>query len=820
MSEKKPTKHIKKGRGYRITAQPIKNSDEEVVSVLEGVTDVTDRKKKEKEIQQEHGFLMQLLETSPVSITVVNQEGQITLANSLAENLLGLKRSDIYNRRYNDPAWRITDFEGNAYPDEKLPFQMVKDTESPVFGIEHAIEWPDGKRVLLSINAAPLFNNTEKFSGMVAVMEDVTSRKQLEWQLREKNQFIQTILDNLPIGLAINYFDKGTATYINKQFEKIYGWPKEELKDVQIFFQKVYPDPVYRQKIQTRVLQDIKSGDPKRMQWDDIEATAKDGSKRIISAKNIPIFDQNFMISTVQDVTERKQAQDALIESEKKYRELVESANSIILRMDSGGQILYINKFGKDFFGFSEEEIIGKNAIGTIIPVTESTGRNLKNMFSNIIRHPENYTHNENENTRKNGERVWVSWTNKTIIAENGNVPEILSIGNDITERKLLEAKLRQAQKMESIGSLAGGIAHDFNNILFPIVGMSEMLMEDLPLGSPEHESAIEIYNASIRGSDLVKQILAFSRQSEQKKIPISIQKILREVIKLSRSTIPSNITITTDIQSDCSLVLADPTQVHQIAMNLITNAYHAVEPKNGEITVRLREVEIGLEELSERELLPGRYALLSFSDTGLGIDPAIKEKIFDPYFTTKKQGKGTGLGLAVVYGIVKDHLGDIKVYSELGKGTTFNIYLPIMAQPEKSSSVEMKKVFQTGHERILFVDDEEAIAKLGKQMLERLGYKVTIRVSSLEALEVFKTKPNSFDLVISDMTMPQLTGDQLARELMAIRPDIPIIICTGFSERINQEKAASIGAKGFLMKPIVRSQLAAMVRNVLDKAK
>ena len=266
-------------------------------------------------------------------------------------------------------------------------------------------------------------------------------------------------------------------------------------------------------------------------------------------------------------------------------------------------------------------------------------------------------------------------------------------------------------------------------------------------------------------------------------------------------------------------MVQADSTQVHQIAMNLITNAYHAVEPTGGEIAVRLREVEIESGQLLDSDLLPGRYALLSVSDTGVGIDPSIIQKIFEPYFTTKEQGKGTGLGLAVVYGIVKDHHGDIKVYSELGKGTTCNVYLPIMTKADKIVPAAENEDAQVGHERILLVDDEEPIAKLEKQMLERLGYTVAMRVNSLEALEAFKANPESFDLVISDMTMPQMTGDQLAKELISIQADIPIIICTGFSEKLNQKTAASIGIKGFLMKPIVKAEMAKMVRKVLDEA-
>ena len=325
---------------------------------------------------------------------------------------------------------------------------------------------------------------------------------------------------------------------------------------------------------------------------------------------------------------------------------------------------------------------------------------------------------------------------------------------------------------------------------------------------------------AGKRASDLVKQILAFSRQSEHKIMPVSIQRVLKEVMKLVRATIPTNIEVYQDIQSDCGKVMADSTQIHQVAMNIITNSYHAVEVEGGIITVQLKEVSTFQNDLQQKSLNAGKYALLSIKDSGHGIPSDILDKIFEPYFTTKEKDKGTGLGLAVVYGIIKEHRGEIKVASKLGHGTTVDIYFPLIDKPVNEDTLGEIEVHPTGTEQILLVDDEAPIARLEKHVLERLGYTVTSRLSSIDALETFNSSPQSFDLVISDMSMPNMTGDQLAKELISIRPNIPVIICTGFSEQINKEKARSYGIKGFLMKPIIRSELAVMVRNVLDEVK
>jgi len=392
-----------------------------------------------------------------------------------------------------------------------------------------------------------------------------------------------------------------------------------------------------------------------------------------------------------------------------------------------------------------------------------------------------------------------------------------IELKNEINEREKMEHNLQQAQKLESIGTLAGGIAHDFNNILFPIVGHTEMLMEDISGDSPFQDSLDEIYTGALRARDLVQQILAFSRQEKCELNLMKMQPIIKEALKLVRSTIPTTISITQDLEPECGAVKANPTQIHQIIMNLATNGYHAMEERGGELNVSLKESELSQGDLITPDMTPGLYACITVADTGMGMDIQLTEKIFEPFFTTKEQGKGTGMGLSVVHGIVKNMNGEIKVFSEPGKGTKFHVYLPIVKTAFENQKIQANEPIQGGTERVLLVDDEEGIIVMEKLALERIGYKVTSSTSSIEALEAFKTTPGKFDLVITDLAMPKMPGDKLAVELIKIRPDISILICTGFSEAMTEEKIKFLGIKGLLMKPIIIKDLAKKIRDVLD---
>jgi len=370
---------------------------------------------------------------------------------------------------------------------------------------------------------------------------------------------------------------------------------------------------------------------------------------------------------------------------------------------------------------------------------------------------------------------------------------------------------------MEAIGTLAGGIAHDFNNILGAVMGFTELAQREAEKESVSYEYLQEALHACNRAKDLVKQILTFSRQTEKEYAPVQVKSIVKEIVRFLWASLPATIEVVQKIQSD-GLVMGDPTQIHQVILNLCTNAGYAMQDQGGCLTLSLIKLELNSEFTANfPNLKPGPYLQVTVSDTGPGIPANELDRIFEPFFTTKEKGEGTGMGLAVVHGIVTDHGGDIYVRNEPGRGATFTVFLPAVERrlrPEKQDETTIP----TGTERILFIDDETALATTGKRMLEALGYEVVTRTSSVEALELFKSQPDSFDLVITDMTMPTMTGDKLAREMMDIRSDIPIILCTGFSARMSETTALDLGIRAYVTKPVLMRQIAETIRKVLDE--
>jgi len=397
-------------------------------------------------------------------------------------------------------------------------------------------------------------------------------------------------------------------------------------------------------------------------------------------------------------------------------------------------------------------------------------------------------------------------------------ISQIVIFKKEQEEKRKIEALLQQSQKMESIGTLAGGIAHDFNNILSIIVGNTELALEDIPKCNSAYSSLGEVKKASLRAKNIVKQLLSFSRKTDPKMQFIQISLVIKDALKFLRSTIPTTINIHQDIQTTEETIFADPTQVNQIIMNLCINASQAMEQTGGDLTVAVEKVVLDNNSTENNfDLKSGAHARIMISDTGPGIDPKIIDQIFDPYFTTKEVGKGSGLGLAVAHGIVKNHSGAIIVDSSQGKGTEFIIFFPLASKKSMVGSQTTRDI-PRGNETILFVDDEISIVKMVQRMFERLGYKVETATTPRDALERFSLNPGHFDLIITDMTMPQMTGVTLSEKLMEIRKDIPIIICTGHSSLVDEEKAKDLGLAAYVMKPIDMKETAQTIRNVLDK--
>jgi PAS domain S-box-containing protein len=520
-----------------------------------------------------------------------------------------------------------------------------------------------------------------------------------------------------------------------------------------------------------------------------------------------------------QTIAERVKVESQLRESEQKYRELVEHANSIILRWTADGKITFLNEFGQRFFGYAQSEIVGQSVFGTVLANTEATDRDLRSMMKQIAADPKGFEQSLSPNTCRDGRRVWVAWTNKAVTDGQGEVKEILSIGTDITERKNLEEQFRQAQKLESIGQLASGVAHDFNNILTIILGNAALLLGSGQLSGEDGELAKEIIAAAERAAGLTRQLLLFSRKQEMQLSRVSLNEVTADMAKLLKRVLGEDIKLVSIYYPNLPPINADIGVIEQVLLNLAVNARDAM-PKGG-----LLEISTSVEDLppdqiqADDPVTGGRYVCLKVTDTGCGIPPEHLSRIFDPFFTTKAIGKGTGLGLATVYGAVKQHRGWVSVTSQVGKGTSFQIFFPVSSALPEAEKAELTVELPTGNEVILSVEDDPNVRLVVNQLLQRCGYRVLTAVSGVAALELWREHKDSIQLLLTDVIMPDgVTGRDLADKLRKDKPELKVIYSSGYCAEVLTRGQALVEGSCFLQKPYSPSQLARLVRNCLDQ--
>lgn len=640
----------------------------------------------------------------------------------------------------------------------------------------------------------------------------VEDRDKIEKAHMAEKEFTKAALNSLQDIAVLFDPESGRVVRWNEAFVRVTGYSHGQIPEILVL--KTCFSTRDQERIAESLVKVIETG----TDTIELDLVCSDGHKVPMEFNISVLRDQggqaDYLISIGRDITERKQADAALQISQKRFLTVLDSidATVYVVEMDTH-RILFMNQnmkkaFGRDMTG----EICWEAFRGESGPCDHCPNQELLD-----------------ENDSPTGVFVWqtknpvtgkwymnydraIEWTDGRLVK--------LQIATDITDLKKMEEELRQAHKMESIGTLAGGVAHDFNNILGIIMGNAELALDDTPSWSPVSDHIREIKTASLRAKDVVRQLLSFSRKTQLEQKPLDMAAVIKESLGLIRSSIPTSIEIRPSIPERCPAVLADATQIHQVVINLCTNAVHAMSEAGGIIHVQVAVHTLGGKSEGKFDgLKAGDYLELSVKDSGQGIEPGVREKMFDPYFTTKEVGKGTGMGLAVVHGIVQNHGGHIHVDSEPGTGTCFNLFFPVvdaMPQSEKSETLPDNAV---GKENILFVDDEPPITKMSTRILEKLGYWVEAVLSPEKALDIFQENPNRFDLVISDMTMPGMSGTVLCEKIKALRPDIPVIICTGHSAYVDEEKAMEMGIAAYVMKPVSRARLSKVIRRVLDNS-
>ncbi len=1029
--------------------------------VLEG-RDISESKRVEENLQKERDLLYAITETSPVGVTFVDRRGLILFANRQAENILGLSRDEITRQTYNAPVWLITDENGQPFPEAELPFRRVMDTGKPVQDLRHAIVWPDGRRVLLSINAAPLLDAEGCVDGMVAALEDITERKRIENALRESEEQYRALIESSP-DIIMRFDEEGRHLFVSENVKDVAGIPAPRFigkthrelgfaeslcsffeKSIRKVFQSGAPfeteftfdsphraivfnwrlipelDPEWNvrsvmsicrdmtahrhaeqeyktlftemldgfalheiicddqgrpvdyrflavnpsfermtglkaENIVGRTVRDIMPGteqywidrygkvaltgepayfenysgeigkyfevtayQPAQNQFAcifaditdrklaeaaireseekfstafenapilmiitsiedgsiidinaavtkltgftreeaigrkthelgwikpeerthllqeleetgstegrEIEAQDRNGKKIqcLVFRKVITISGHKRLLTLAQDITERKQAQDAVRESEAVFRMTFTQSPVGAAIVSLGNKFISTNLAFCNFLGYSENELIGKTIADVTYPADVEKGMPELKMITEGKLESANI---EKRYLRKDGKVVWGDLTISLVLNANNTPLYFIPIIQDITKRKLaedekekLQTQLTQAQKMESVGRLAGGVAHDFNNMLGVILGRTQMALDQIDPSHPLHDDLEEIQTAAERSADITRQLLAFARKQTVAPQVLDLNETLADMKKMLQRLIGEDIDLAWMPGRNLWPVKMDPSQINQILANLCVNARDAIEGV-GRVTLETENIVIDEAWCADhKDFTPGEYVFLAVSDDGCGMSRAVLSRIFEPFFTTKEVGKGTGLGLATVYGIVKQNQGFVNVYSEPGHGTTFKIYLPRhLAKENHLPENALAKPAAHGHETILLVEDEPAILKMTTIMLERLGYVVLAASRPGEAIRLAQENPGKIDLLMTDVVMPEMNGRDLAKNLLSLYPDIKRLFMSGYTADVIAHQGVLDEGVHFIQKPFYKNALASKIREALD---
>jgi two-component system, cell cycle sensor histidine kinase and response regulator CckA len=784
----------------------------ELLSVMGGaririyIRDVTARKKAEEELQRGRDLMEVVTKGTGVIIAAVDTGFRYTLFNRAYEE--EVKR--LSGKKIRIGSSMIETFselpeQRRALIEEWTPVLRGKTTKKII-----AFGDPSRRRRNYEVLHTPIRDARGRVIGAGEVALDVTDQVKIARSLQESEARFRLVLKNAPVSVAAQ----------DRDLRFLWAYNQRTVKSSEIIGKTdgdIFPAE-FAERLTALKRRVLESGSEIREQiW------LESGGRRVFLDLFLePLRDDDGQIigvgNATVDLTPMKTAEDALetrvaerTAELRQQAELLDLANDAIIVRAIDGTVTFWNKGAEDLYGWTREAALGKNKVDLMRPQSPPS---IEEINTGIL--AEGHWEGELNHLAENGRPILVFSRQVLKGREAGRPLEVLEINQDITERRRGEEQLRQLEKIKALGTLAGGIAHDINNILVPILINTELALSDAPKDSPMARRLAVALEATNRGKELVRQIIAFSRQEKQNIEPADLSAVLRDALKLLRSSISKNIVMSERIEGASCIVRVDPVQIHQVILNLGANAAHAMRENGGRLDIRLERIEVDSRlAAGNPDLKPGPYCRLTVSDTGHGMSSEVMSRAFDPFFTTKKSGEGTGMGLSVVHGIIKAHGGSITVYSEPGQGTTFYIYLPRI-QEGLNRKTTGDDFIATGTERVLFIDDEKIVIQSIRPMLEKLGYKVTGTTSPREAMALFRQDPQVFDLVITDQSMPDMSGETLAREMMSVRPDIPIILSTGFSETLREEEVKAQGVREIIMKPYSIKDISACIRRAL----